>query len=363
MRRVIVLAAVCFVAGGARGAAAPPRIGLAPLPGVLRAPVYATAPTAEPHRIYVVEQSGLVRIFDHDRLLPAPFLDLRRVVLAKGLAGLLSLAFPRDYERSRRLYVDYVGRDHAIHVVEYRSRGLHVLASSARELLTIPVSTTGDDDHFGGQLAFGRDGLLYVGVGDGRVPEAAQDPTSLLGKLLRLDVRKPDAQPQILAYGLRNPWRFSFDSATGDLYIGDVGADTWEEVDYLPRGTHWPVDLGWPAYGGLVPTGEPAPTAPGPLVRPVLVYRHRGGQCSAVIGGYVYHGHDVHALVGRYVYGDFCNGDISSLRIVGGHARDIRHYTHLGHLLSSYGVDARGELYVCAYTYGTSHLYRIVSTE
>ena len=325
----------------------------------LRAPVGVTAPRSEPGRLYVVEQRGLVRVVQGARLLARPFLDVRTVVLDQELAGLLSLAFAPDYARSRLFYVDYVGRDRDVHVVEYRSDGRRALPGSAREILHVAVPSKTPDNHYGGQLAFGPDGRLYVGIGDGNTRAAAQDPASLLGKLVRLDVGREPIEPEVVASGLRNPWRFSFDRATGDLYVGDVGADTWEEVDYLPRGTRWPVNLGWPAYGGRARTSEPAPSAPGRLVFPALVYRHRGKGCRAVVGGYAYRGRAVPALRGRYVFGDFCESTVSSVRILAGHAEGLRSEARLGRLLSSFGEDARGELYVCAYSSTSGTLFRL----
>jgi glucose/arabinose dehydrogenase len=356
-----LLAAIlaCAIVSAASAAGGAPRLRLERFVSGLRAPVYLTAPRSEPRRLYVVEQGGLVRVVAGGRLRPKPFLDLRRVVLGRQLAGLLSLAFAPDYARSRHLYVDYVGRDGDLHVFEYRSDEERALPSTARELLHVAVASKSPDNHYGGQLAFGPDGRLYVGIGDGNEAAAAQDPASLLGKLIRLDVGREPVEPEVVAYGLRNPWRFSFDRATGNLYVGDVGADTWEEIDVLPRGTRWPVNLGWPAYGGRERTSEPWPTAPGRLVSPVFVYRHRAKGCSAVIGGYVYRGRAVPALRGRYVFGDFCAGSVSSMRVARGHARDLRLEAKLGRLLSSFGEDARGELYVCAYTYSTSSVFRV----
>jgi glucose/arabinose dehydrogenase len=352
-------AIVIVVLPCAESSAAPVRTQLEPVVRGLREPVYVTAPRSEPRRLYVVEQRGLVRVVAGGRLLPRPFLDVRRLVLHKELAGLLSLAFAPDYRRSRRLYVDYVGRDRDVHVVEYRAGGGRALPSTARELLHVVIPSKSLDNHYGGQLAFGPDGFLYVGIGDGTAKAAAQDPESLLGKLVRIDPRRDPVQPEIVAYGLRNPWRFSFDRATGDLSVGDVGADTWEEVDYLPRGTRWPVDFGWPAYGGRARLDEPAPAAPGKLVFPALVYRHARNGCSAVVGGYVYRGRGLASLRGRYVYGDFCAGKVWSVRMRGGRARGRRLEATLGSLISSFGEDAAGELYVCAYGARTSSLFRL----
>jgi glucose/arabinose dehydrogenase len=352
MRRLILGAALAGLAGISAGSAARPQ--LVPVARGLHSPVYATAPRSEPRRLYVVEQRGLVRVVAGGRLLPRPFLDLRALVLHKELAGLLSLAFAPDYRRSRRVYLDYVGRDGDVHVVEYRSDGRRV-----RELLHVVIPSKSPDNHYGGQLAFGPDGFLYVGIGDGNTKAAAQDPASLLGKLVRIDVHRPSAQPEIVAYGLRNPWRFSFDRATGDLYVGDVGADTWEEVDVLRRGTPRPVNFGWPAYGGRERLAQPPPSAPGKLVFPALVYRHAQNGCSAVVGGYVYRGRVVPALRGRYVYADFCAGKVWSVWMRGGRAGDRRLEARLGSLVSSLGEDAAGELYVVAYSYRTSSLFRL----
>jgi glucose/arabinose dehydrogenase len=352
-KRLLILAlAGAGAVGVSSGSAARPQ--LVPVARGLHSPVSVTAPSSEPRRLYVVEQRGLVRVVAGGRLLSRPFLDLRGLVLHKELAGLLSLAFPPDYRRSRRLYVDYVGRDGDVHVVEYRSGGRRV-----RELLHVVIPSKSPDNHYGGQLAFGPDGFLYVGIGDGNTKAAAQDPESLLGKLVRIDVRRPEPQPKIVAYGLRNPWRFSFDRATGDLYIGDVGADTWEEIDVLRRGTPRPVNLGWPAYGGRERLAQPPPSAPGKLVFPALVYRHAQNGCSAVVGGYVYRGRAIRALRGRYVYADFCAGKVWSMRMRGGRASDPRLEAQLSSLISSLAEDAAGELYVVAYSSRTSPLYRL----
>jgi glucose/arabinose dehydrogenase len=344
--------ALAAVVAFSSGSAARPK--LVPVARGLHSPVYVTAPSSEPGRLYVVEQRGLVRVVAGGRLLPRPFLDVRRLVLHKELAGLLSLAFAPDYRRSRRLYVDYVGRDHDLHVVEYRAGGQRV-----RELLHVVIPSRSADNHYGGQLGFGPDGFLYVGIGDGNTKAAAQDPESLLGKLVRIDVHRRPAQPEIVAYGLRNPWRFSFDRATGNLLIGDVGADTWEEVDVLRRRAPRPVNFGWPAYGGRERLAQPAPSAPGKLIFPVLVYRHARNGCSAVVGGYVYRGRAIPALQGRYVYADFCAGKVWSVRLRDGRAGDHRLEARLGSLISSLGEDAAGELYVVAYSYRTSPLFRL----
>lgn len=325
----------------------------------MHAPVDLGAPRSEPKRLYIVEQSGLIRTVVHGKILRRPFLYLRRFVRAGELSGLLSVAFDPAYRRTHRFVVAYVGRDFDLHVVSYRSRAGVAVAGSAHELLHVEMPTRTTDNHFGGSLAFGRDGLLYVGIGDGNTPAAAQDPHSLLGKLVRLDARSGSPKPQIIALGLRNPWRFSFDRATGDLYVGDVGGSAWEEVDYLRHGSTWPVNFGWPAYEGRRRTDTPSAPLDPPPTPPALVYPHPRKGCSAVIGGYVYRGRALPSLRGRYVFGDLCTTRIRSVRLAGGKPHDLRTELRLPSLLSSFGEDSQGELYVFAYTYKLSRLYKL----
>ena len=295
------------------------------------------------------------------KILARPFLNIRRLVRAGGLSGLLSVAFDPAYGRTHRFVVAYVGRDFDLHVVSYRSRAGAAAPGSARELLHVDMPTRTTDNHFGGSLAFGRDRLLYVGIGDGNTSADAQDRNSLLGKLVRLDPRTDSPKPQIIALGLRNPWRFSFDRATGDLYIGDVGASAWEEVDYLRHGSTWPVNYGWPAYEGRHRTDTPTPPLDPPPTPPALVYPHPRKGCSAVIGGYVYRGHAFPSLRGRYVFGDLCNTRIQSVQLIAGKPLGLRTELRMPSLLSSFGEDSHGELYAFAYTYKLSQLYKLES--
>jgi glucose/arabinose dehydrogenase len=332
--------------------------------GGLRAPVDIGAPASEPERLYIVEQRGLIRTLVRGKLLARPFLDIRRLVRAKQLSGLFSVAFDPNYGRTRLFVVAYVGRDFDLHVVRYRSRAGVAIPSSAHELLHVEMPTDDTDNHFGGDLAFGPDARLYIGVGDAQIPAMAQDPDSLLGKLIRLDARTESPVPEVVALGLRNPWRFSFDRATGDLYIGDVGASSWEEINYVARGSVTPVNFGWPAYEGRERISTPsAPLDPSPTA-PLFVYPHASKGCSSVVGGYVYRGRRIPALRGRYLFGDFCSAEIRSLQVVAGKPRKLR--TELSRrlpgLLSSFGEDSRGELYAFAYTYKLSELYRLEPT-
>jgi glucose/arabinose dehydrogenase len=220
-----------------------------------------------------------------------------------------------------------------------------VAATTGRQLLFVdqPYAT-----HNGGQLQFGPDGWLYVGMGDGGSGgdpgNRAQNLGSRLGKLLRINVNTKRPVVQVAGYGLRNPWRFSFDRRGGGLYIGDVGQNAWEEVDYTPRSSPTLENYGWRVYEGnhVYQQGQ-QPSGPGKLVQPIAEYPHAQG-CS-VTGGYVYRGPSVAAAQGRYFYGDYCSGRVWSLRVAGGRATDLRLESFRVANLTSFGEDARGELY------------------
>ena len=330
---------------------------LVPVVSGLRAPVYVTAPRSEASRLYVVEQAGKIRVVTGGRLQRRPFLDIRSRVRSGGNLGLFSIAFHPHYASNHRFYVDYSGRNGNVYVVELRARRGVGLPSSARVILRFHTSAD-PASHDGGQLAFGPDGRLYVGTGDGFERAAAQDPASLLGKVLRIDVDDPAAAPEVYAYGLRNPWRFSFDPATGALYIGDVGGGRWEEIDRRPRGNASPSNFGWSAYEGREHVRDTPlePDAPAP---PIALYPHRKGGCTAVVGGYVYRGHSLPGARGRYFYGDLCSGRVWSVRIVRGKATASRREPIVvPQLLASFGEDAAGELYAVSLAGGT--VYRIV---
>ena len=328
------------------GDAAAPGLSLARVASGFDSPLHVAAPAGEPNRLYVVEQTGRIVVVENGRRRAEPFLDIRNRVQAGGEQGLLSVAFHPRYARNRRFYVDYTDVNGDTRVVEYRSDGTRARPATARQLLFVDQPYA---NHNGGQLAFGRDGALYVGMGDGGSggdPEnRAQNPRTLLGKLVRINVDRP-AQRKIAALGLRNPWRFSFDRANGDLYIGDVGQNSWEEVDYLPRrrlGTT--INYGWDFYEGRA-RFEPKTLGPGSLVQPVSVYANGPrGSCS-VTGGFVYRGRNVPAARGRYFYGDYCSGLVWSFRITGGKARGLRREPFRLPGLSSFGEDARGEIYL-----------------
>jgi glucose/arabinose dehydrogenase len=280
------------------------------------------------------------------RLWAEPFLDVQNLVTSGGEQGLLSVAFHPRYAQNHLFYVDYTDTNGDTRVVEYRSDGIRAIPSSARQLFfeKQPFS-----NHNGGQLAFGPDGLLYIGMGDGG---SGGDPNNngqtfgnKLAKIWKLDVNTPDAQPVLAEYGLRNPWRFSFDRATGDLYIGDVGQGMWEEIDYVPRARLNQVqNFGWAVYEGRAPTDNSRKLDPrGPYRPPIQVYSHALG-CS-VTGGFVYRGKARTDLAGRYYYGDYCSGTVWSLKMVKGRMTGFRKERFTIPSLTSFGEDARGGLY------------------
>jgi glucose/arabinose dehydrogenase len=312
-------------------------------------PVHVTAPRGGGAKLYVVEQEGRIRIVQNGRV-TGTLLDIRSRVVCCGEQGLLSVAFHPRFARNARYYVNYTDPD--TRVVEYRgSRRL-------RTLLTVDQPYS---NHNGGQLMFGPDSRLYVGMGDGGAggdPEnRAQNLGERLGKLLAINVDRRGARWQTVGYGLRNPWRFSFDRRTGDLYIGDVGQNSWEEIDFTPRRSPGVENYGWDVYEGRARFEDKAPNSTGRLVFPIAVYP-LGTHC-AVAGGFVYRGASVPSARGRYFYGDNCSGAVWSLRVMGGRARGIRQESFRLQGLTSFGEDSRGELY--AVTLG-GQLYRLTTS-
>jgi glucose/arabinose dehydrogenase len=314
-------------------------------------PLLLTYAPGEPKALYVVEQPGrILRIVGGHRRV---FLDIRRQVDYGGERGLLGLAFSPRYKRDHLFYVAYTTANQNV-VARYRAQGGKAVTSTQKTLLSVqdPYS-----NHNGGNLAFGRDGLLYTSIGDGGSggdPEdRAQDPNAQFGKLLTLDVSKADAKWTIAALGLRNPWRFSFDRTTGDLYIGDVGQGEIEEIDYTPRSSTGLENYGWDMYEGSH-RYEDTPQGPGTLVFPVFEYSHDDGNCT-VVGGFVYRGKARTALRGRYILGDYCSGSIWSFKVSGGEAKGIRRERFRITELTSFGEDAAGELYAV----GRGVLYRL----
>jgi glucose/arabinose dehydrogenase len=339
--------------------------------GRFDSPVYVTAPPGDTRRIFVVEQGGTIRVVRGGKRLSRPFLDLRAKVTSGGEQGLLSMAFAPDYARTRRFYVNYTDRSGTQSVVEYRrskaSRD-RALTTGARLVLRYDGI---EPNHNGGLLLFGPDRLLYMGTGDGGGANDqhgargnAQDLGSLLGKILRIDPRSTGAAPysvpsgnpfagragargEIYSYGLRNPWRFSFDRATDDLVIGDVGQDAIEEVDFAAKDRASGANYGWRPFEGSERTpGITARELAPDSVAPVLELSHTDGNCS-ITGGYVVRDKSVPALYGRYVYGDFCKGRLRSAKLSPGSASDDAAVPGVATIdqLSSFGEDARGRVY------------------
>jgi glucose/arabinose dehydrogenase len=309
----------------------------------LSSPLQVVAPRSERGRFYIVEQTGKILVFENGRVRDQPFLDITNQVQAGGEQGLLGLAFHPRYAQNRLFYVNYTDRGGDSRIVEYRSNGQRAV-KRVRQLFfqDDPYS-----NHNGGNLVFGPDGRLYTGTGDagaGGDPEnRAQNPRSLFGKLLGLNVNKRGAKWQMVALGLRNPWRFSFDRATRALYIGDVGQGAQEEIDYTSWGSPGLENYGWDVYEGRA-VFEQKELGPGRLKHPVHVYNRSFG-CS-VSGGFVYRGAAVASARGRYFFGDYCSGRVWSMRVVGGRARDVRQERFRVSSLSSFGEDSGGELYM-----------------
>jgi len=294
--------------------------------GDFDAPLYLTQPQGDGEDVYVVEQGGTIQRVAPDGS-ATTFLDVSDDITSGGEQGLLSLAFAPDYAETGRFYVDYTDRDGDTRVVEYRADDGRVDTSSAREILAVDQPFP---NHNGGLLLFGPDGKLYIGLGDGGSggdPDRnGLDLSTLLGKILRIDpapdgdspytvpadnpfVDRKGARPEIYSYGLRNPWRFSFDADTGDLSIGDVGQDTAEEIDLVARGRGSGANFGWSAFEGDERFNEDQD--PGGAIPPVLTALHADGNCS-ITGGLVVRDRALPTLYGRYLYGDLCVGELRS---------------------------------------------------
>src|SRR5215212_2829181 len=332
--------------------------------GRFEQPTYLTAPRGDRRR-FVVERPGTIRVVQGGRVLGRPFLDISDRVTTGGESGLLSMAFARDYRSSRRFWVYYTDQQGFIQIDQFRaSAGNPDRADpgSRRSVLRVPHHRF---NHKGGQLQVGPDGMLYAGFGDGGAggdpDENAQNLGRMLGKIIRIDP-KPDggysippgnpfrnrsgALPEIYAYGVRNPWRFSFDRRTGDLTVGDVGQGAIEEIDFIrgrsgarqPRGGY---NFGWDSFEGRS-RYESGP-APG-HIPPVLQHTHASGFCS-ITGGYVIRDRSLgRGWTGRYIYGDLCDG---TLRL--SHLRRPKARSHPTRMkvktLVSFGEDGRGRVY------------------
>jgi glucose/arabinose dehydrogenase len=329
----------------------------------LRGVWWIGAPRSEPNRLYVAQKDGRIRVLVNGHVRRRPFLDLRRAVGSPGPEqGLFSAAFHPRYARNHRFYVAYTDTKGDIRVAEYRSNGVRAVRRLRRLLLVRQPSPRNG----GGQLQFGPDGLLYLGLGDGgpvgRPGNRSQSGATKLGKLLRIDVDRRGARWRTAAYGLRYPWRFSFDRATGDLYLADRG-ERWEEVDVRTRSKlDARANYGWPRYEGMEVHSSKRLNPRGELVFPLAVHPHREGdprEACLVTGGYVYRGSAVPGARGRYFYGDAYTNEIWSFRLADAGASGPRREPVKLQSVSTLGEDARGELYAAAPRLG--RIYRLTS--
>ena len=378
--------ALVFFAGSL--AAANAALGVRQVAAGLERPLWAGTPRNIDGKLWVMEQAGRVWIFDvaTGQRSEQPFLDIRSEVSRKGNEeGLLGLAFDPDFQVNGRYYVNFTDKEHFTRIERFTSdnhTGTDV--STAEVVLRFKQPY---ENHNGGWIAFGPDGMLYIGNGDGGSGndpnDNAQTLGTLLGKMLRIDVspnrgyKVPadnpfvgtrDAKPEIWAYGLRNPWRCSFDRKTGDLWIGDVGQDTWEEVDFMPKGKAAGANFGWRLREGAVATPKPdvGGDAPAGAIEPVYAYRHgaAANQGVCVTGGYVYRG-PIEELQGRYIFGDYQNPRIWSFVIADGKAADFKDHTDALQpgggriaLIASFAEDNQGNLFIIDHS---GSVYQVVA--
>ncbi len=328
-------------------------------------------------RLFITQQRGTVVIYDGTRILPTPFLDIRDLVLSGGERGLLSIAFHPQYAQNGFFYVNYTattGPGETV-IARYRVSATDPNRADAMPGVTLLRISQPFANHNGGQLQFGPDGYLYIGMGDGGSGgdpgNRAQNLSELLGKMLRIDVdgASPYAIPpsnpfassgtarrEIWSYGLRNPWRFTFDRVTGDLWIADVGQGQREEIDFQPASSIGGENYGWRRMEGSNCFNPSTNCNTGSMVLPVIEYGHTAGACS-VTGGYVYRGSRYPRLSGQYIYGDYCNGMIWGATRASNGTVTSRLLIDTNFLISTFGEDLAGELYVADYVNG--RLYHI----
>jgi len=325
----------------------------------LKSPVFLTHARDQSGRLFIVEQPGTIRILERGKLLDVPFLDIKERVLFGGEQGLLGLAFHPEYRINGRFFVNYTRKDDGATVIAEYHRSEQVARAGREERILVLIPQP-YPNHNGGMIAFGPDGYLYIGMGDGGSggdpQNRAQSKDELLGKLLRIDVNNlvpygiPTDNPflkskeshEVFAIGLRNPWRFSFDRETGDLWLADVGQYRWEEVNVVRKGENY----GWRVMEGFHCFNLPEPCGKENFTSPVLEYDHQGGRCS-IIGGYVYRGSAIPALVGTYLYGDYCSGELFSVRTTqGGQVSGEPWVLKTNAAISSFGEDESGEIYL-----------------
>jgi glucose/arabinose dehydrogenase len=328
----------------------------------------------DPDRLFIAQQTGAVRVVDQGQLVAAPFIDVGASIIAGGEEGLLGLAFHPGYASNGRFFLHYTRTpDEASTVTEY-AVGPSPLVANATPIRTVLVEPTMENNHNGGAIELGPDGFLYVALGDGGAAGDpgcdAMSPTNLLGKIARLDVDAPcdlvsgcpaaptnPAGAKYFHVGLRNPWRITFDPCTGDLFIGDVGEASYEEIDVAPAAAG-ALNFGWPVREGAHPFAGydgTCASAPPTFAEPIAEYAHTDG--CAVTGGYVYRGSAIPALRGAYLYGDLCTGSIMMLRYANGVVTGAPTFTGLtAGSVTAFGRDGHGEVYVADYA---GAVYRI----
>jgi glucose/arabinose dehydrogenase len=369
--------AVWLTSFGGNAAGGTARLDTRPI-GAFDAPIYVTHAPGTQGFLYVVEQGGRIRVVDHGTVRSQAFLNISGRVQCCGEQGLLSIAFDPRYRSNRLFYAAYTNDGGALQVDEFRA-GSNRQANRFSRRTVLVVPHPGASNHNGGQLQFGPDGLLYISTGDGGGGgdsfDNARHLNVLLGKLLRINPHRrggapytvPQGNPyvgrtgrdEIYSYGFRNPWRFSFDSANGNLAVGDVGQGAWEEVDYATRKRAKGSYFGWPTFEGNADY-DPSRRDPNPNRRPPIFPIHvvdHSRDC-AIIGGHVVHSSTLSPLNGRYVYTDNCNGDIRSL-VPSTDGATQRRNTGL-HVSgpSAFGVGIGGQLYVAAQ--GDGRVYQII---
>jgi glucose/arabinose dehydrogenase len=351
---------------------------LVPFVSGLSSPVFVTHAGDGSGRLFIVEQTGKILVGKAGAVLSAPFLDVSSLIVSGGEQGLLGLAFHPEFATNGVFLIDYTrGGNAAVAgdtvIARYKASANNpdvADPASAEILLTIDQPFA---NHNGGMLDFGPDGHLYVGLGDGGLSDDpqnnAQNPQALLGKMLRIDVGPTGPytvpadnpfvgllthRPEIWAMGLRNPWRHTFDRATGDLYMADVGQNAWEEIDVQPASSRGGENYGWDVYEGT------HNYQPGVVIQhalPVAEYDHDEGDCS-VTGGYVYRGAAIPALQGYYLLGDYCTGNLWTLAKIGD-AWALSDFMDTEYAVSSFGQDAAGELYLVDLT---GAIYKFVAS-
>jgi glucose/arabinose dehydrogenase len=361
----LALALACGSSSSGPPDGPPSTLALQEVTGNLDAPVFLTAPPGDPDRLFVVEKNGVIRIIRNNAILTTPFLDITSKTTKGSEQGLLGLAFHPDYASNGFFFVSYTapgGGDAGHSVVARYQVSANPDVAGTAEVVVLTVDQP-FSNHNGGMIAFGPDGYLYFGLGDGGDGgdplETGQDRTDLLGSMLRLDINSPTYsipagnpylghptfREEIWNYGLRNPWRFSFDRQTGDLYIGDVGQGSREEVNVVASGAGGGQDFGWDDMEGT-DCYEDSNCASNPALRPVLDYGHGSG--CAVTGGYVYRGAAIPAIQGMYFYSDYCTGFVRSFRFTGSGIAESFEWDNLRRSggVTSFGEDGRGELYI-----------------